>query len=50
MDTVVEHDIQIESNIFYGLHEVPRAVDMLQTGQYRGKGVIVVDKEAAKVP
>ena len=49
LDTVVKHDIRIESNVFHGLHEVPRAVEMLQTGQSRGKGVIVVDEEAAKV-
>ena len=49
LETVVKHDIQIESKIFQGLHEVPRAVEMLQTGQYRGKGIIVVDEEAARV-
>ena len=49
MDTVVKHDIRIESNIFHGLHEVPRAVEMLQRGQYRGKGIIILDEKAAEV-
>ncbi|KAK5062575.1 hypothetical protein LTR84_004648 [Exophiala bonariae] len=40
---VVEHNIKIEKSIFHGLDQVPTAVEMLKTGGYRGKGVIIVD-------
>ena len=43
LQCVVEHDIKVEKNIFHGLDQVPRAVEMLRTGGYRGKGVVVID-------
>lgn len=41
---VVEHNIKVEKKIFHGLVQVPTAVEMLQNGAYRGKGVIIVDE------
>lgn len=46
---VVEHDIKLENNIFHGIKEVPRAVEMLRNGEYRGKACIVVDEDAPGV-
>lgn len=43
---IVEHQIKLENNIFHGIEEIPRVVDMLKNGQYRGKACIVIDEEA----
>lgn len=40
---VVEHNIKVEKSVFHGLDQVPIAVEMLKTGEYRGKGVVIVD-------
>lgn len=42
---IVEHKIKVENNVFHGLEEIPRAVEMLRNGQYRGKACIVVDED-----
>ncbi|KAK5031824.1 hypothetical protein LTS07_004445 [Exophiala sideris] len=43
LQCVVQHNIKVEKNIFHGIDQVPTAVEMLRTGQYRGKGVIMID-------
>lgn len=43
---VIKHDIKVENNIFKGLDEVPKAVEMLRNGEYRGKACFVVDEKA----
>lgn len=43
---MVEHKIKLENNIFHGLKEIPRVVEMLKNGQYRGKACIVIDENA----
>lgn len=45
---VVKYKIKVENNVFHGLHETPRVLDMLRDGEYRGKAVIVVDEETFK--
>ena len=47
MDTVVKHNIKVKINVFRGIKEIPKVVEMLRKGQYQGKAVIVID-EAAK--
>ena len=49
LNAVVEHNIHVENNVFYGLEEIPKAVEMLRNFQYRGKACFVVDKEAVGV-
>lgn len=49
LHAVVEHDIRVENNVFHGLQEIPRAVDMLKNGQYRGKACFVVDENAVGI-
>ena len=46
LNAVVEHDVRLENNVFHGLDEVPRAVDMLQKVQYRGKACVLIDRDA----
>jgi propanol-preferring alcohol dehydrogenase len=49
LQLVVKHDIKVESNIFHGIREIPKVVDMLSKGQYRGKGVIIIDEGASRL-
>lgn len=49
LNAVIEHNIHVENNVFKGLNEIPRVVDMLQNVQYRGKACFVVDKDAVGV-
>lgn len=49
LNAVVEHNIHVENNIFDGLKEIPRVVEMLQNVQYRGKAAFVIDEKAAGI-
>ncbi len=49
LHAVVEHNIHVQNNIFHGLDEIPRAVEMLKNFEYRGKACFVVDKDAVGV-
>jgi propanol-preferring alcohol dehydrogenase len=49
LQLVVKHNIKVESNIFHGIREIPTVVDMLSKGQYRGKGVIVIDEGTSRL-
>ena len=39
-----KYDIKVETNIFYGLDEVPKMVELAHSGKMKGKAVCVVDK------
>jgi propanol-preferring alcohol dehydrogenase len=49
LDVVVKNNIKVKSKVFYGINEIPKVVDMLRKGQYQGKGVIIIDREAAEM-
>ena len=49
LNAVVEHNIHVENNVFHGLKEIPRVVEMLKNVEYRGKAAFVVDKDAVGV-
>lgn len=49
LNAVVEHKIHVENNVFDGLEEIPRVVEMLQKKQYRGKATFVVDENAVGI-
>lgn len=49
LNAVVEHKIKLENNVFHGIPAIPRVVEMLKDGQYRGKACIVVDEQAPGV-
>jgi propanol-preferring alcohol dehydrogenase len=40
--------LKLKINIFHGIEEIPKAVDMLRHGKYQGKGVIAIDEDATK--
>ena len=49
LNAVVEHGIHVENNVFDGLEEIPRVVEMLQNKRYRGKATFVVDESAVGI-
>ena len=49
LNAVVEHKVRLENNVFRGLNEIPRVVDMLQNVQYRGKACFIIDAGAEGV-
>jgi propanol-preferring alcohol dehydrogenase len=49
LHAVVDHNIHLENNVFHGLKEIPRAVDMLKNVQYRGKACFIIDPDAEGV-
>jgi alcohol dehydrogenase, propanol-preferring len=49
LNAVVKYNIHVENNVFRGLDEIPRAVEMLKKAEYRGKACFIVDKDAVGV-
>lgn len=45
LEVVAKHGIKAETEIYYGLEEVPRMCELLEEGKVKGKAVCVVDKE-----
>ena len=41
-----ENKIAVETNVFHGLEEVPKMVELSHSGKMKGKAVVVVDEEA----
>lgn len=48
LQMVAEHNISVKTNPFYGLHEIPKLVELAESGKMAGKGVIIVDFEEVK--
>lgn len=46
LDLVARNKIRVETNVFHGLHEVQKMVDLSHSGKMKGKAVCVVDEEA----
>ncbi|KAK4936776.1 hypothetical protein LTR10_022433 [Elasticomyces elasticus] len=46
LEDVAKYNIKVETNLFYGLEEVPKMVDLAHSGKMKGKAVCVVDEEA----
>lgn len=40
-----EKKIKVETNVFHGLEEVPKMVELSHSGRMKGKAVVVVDEE-----
>jgi len=43
---VSEHNIEVKTNPFNGLKELPKAVELAHSGKMQGKPVILIDREA----
>lgn len=44
LQVVAEHGISVNTNPFFGLHEIPKLVDLVHSGSMTGKGVVIVDE------
>ncbi|KAG6355285.1 hypothetical protein INS49_003246 [Diaporthe citri] len=42
---IAETGIKVKTNIFYGLDQIEKLIDMVHGGKIQGKAVIVIDKE-----
>jgi propanol-preferring alcohol dehydrogenase len=45
LNDVSKYNIKVETNLFYGLEEVPKMVELAHSGKMKGKAVCVVDKD-----
>ncbi|KAL9030454.1 MAG: hypothetical protein Q9180_006905 [Flavoplaca navasiana] len=52
LDFVVEHDITVKTNPFFGLKEIPHLVEkplqLAHSGKMAGKGIVIVDEDEVK--
>jgi propanol-preferring alcohol dehydrogenase len=48
LDLVAEHGIKVKTNPFYGLRELPKAVELAHSGKMQGKPVVLIYLEAIK--
>jgi len=46
LGVVAKHNIKVETNLFYGLKEVPKMVELSHSGKMKGKAVCVIDEAA----
>ena len=44
LDFVAENDIEVETNVYYGLDKVPQMFEDSHSGKMKGKSVVVVDE------
>ncbi|KAK5191869.1 hypothetical protein LTR92_008450 [Exophiala xenobiotica] len=44
LEDVAKYNIKVETNLFYGLDQVPKMVELAHSGKMKGKAVCVVDK------
>lgn len=48
LDFCAEKKIKVETNVFHGLQEVPKMVELSHSGKMKGKAIVVVDEEAIR--
>jgi propanol-preferring alcohol dehydrogenase len=46
LNLVSKHNVKIQTNPFKGLNDIPKAVELAQSGKMKGKPVIIIDDEA----
>ena len=45
LNLVADKKIKVEVNVYHGLHEVPKMVELSHSGKMKGKAVCIVDEE-----
>lgn len=45
LQMVADHIISVKTNPFFGLREIPKLVELAESGKMAGKGVILIDEE-----
>lgn len=48
LKVVSKNEIKIKTNLFNGLRELPKAVELAHSGKMQGKPVVLIDQEAIK--
>lgn len=46
--TVAEHGIKVRSNVFHGLEEIPKLMELAESGKMMGKAIVVVNGDLKK--
>lgn len=46
LQMMVDHNINVEKNVFHGLNKIPELVDFAHHGRMQGKGIVIVDEDA----
>jgi propanol-preferring alcohol dehydrogenase len=46
LEVVSKNNIKVKTNAFNGIKEVPKAVELAQSGNMQGKLVVIIDIEA----
>lgn len=48
LDVVAEHKVSVKTNTFQGLNELPKLIELAESGAMMGKGIIIMDEEQIK--
>ncbi|KAI9839671.1 MAG: hypothetical protein M1819_002297 [Sarea resinae] len=48
LELVVAHNVHVRKNVFHGLAEIPKMLELVHSGKMAGKGVVVVDEDAIR--
>ena len=48
LELVAKNKISAKTNPFHGLEKIPELIKLVESGQLRGKGIVIVDGEAVK--
>ena len=48
LQMVADHNISVKTNPFFGLEEIPKLVELAESGKMAGKGVVIVDEQEIK--
>jgi propanol-preferring alcohol dehydrogenase len=46
LEVVSKHNIKVKTNVFNGIKEIPKAVELAHSGKMQGKPVVIIDQEA----
>lgn len=46
LEVVSKHNIKVKTNPFYGIKELPKAIELAHSGKMQGKPVILIDNQA----
>ena len=48
LSIVAEHNISVKTNPFYGIREIPRLIELAETGKMQGKAIAIIDEDEIK--
>lgn len=45
LDLVSKHKVYVKTDAFYGIHSIPKLIELGHSGKVAGKGVVFIDAE-----